>query len=296
MDKIKSLAFEFLRSANADAVAIATLDFKNQNYTCFEIFNQELNQKKPVVYFDLASLTKPLTNSWIALAKEIRDPQLTLMLNHQAGLPAWVILDKSRWKQQVLSYSIEKSETLYSDISALRFMLEVEKKYSIDYLGTLKNFWPEEIYFWKELPAEALCVQNGFYGQKANIGKVHDPNAFNIGEFTSHAGLFGTVEAVAQCLLKMELENNLLATMAKNPKQDRFYYGFDTVSGEESLAGKGCSPLTFGHLGFTGTSFWIDPLQMKGHVILSNSTKYYWFDKKELNRLRRAVGELIWQN
>jgi CubicO group peptidase (beta-lactamase class C family) len=75
----------------------------------------------------------------------------------------------------------------------------------------------------------------------------------------------------------------------------RFAYGWDRVENPgNTLAGAGCGPSTFGHLGFTGTSIWIDPEKGLGHVILSNATKYHWYDKVGLNDIRRAIGEKVW--
>ncbi len=65
---------------------------------------------------------------------------------------------------------------------------------------------------------------------------------------------------------------------------------------DDTLAGRGCGEFTFGHLGFTGTSIWIDPEKMKGHVILSNATKFHWFDKTNLNDMRRVIGEQVWKD
>ena len=77
----------------------------------------------------------------------------------------------------------------------------------------------------------------------------------------------------------------------------RFSYGWDRVENPaNTLAGVGCGAYSFGHLGFTGTSIWIDPDRMIGHVILSNATKNHWFDKVGLNSIRRAVGEYVWHN
>jgi CubicO group peptidase (beta-lactamase class C family) len=46
--------------------------------------------------------------------------------------------------------------------------------------------------------------------------------------------------------------------------------GFDGKSGVASAAGETASPETFGHLGFTGTSFWCDPVAERVTVLLSN--------------------------
>jgi CubicO group peptidase (beta-lactamase class C family) len=76
----------------------------------------------------------------------------------------------------------------------------------------------------------------------------------------------------------------------------RFVNGWDRAQDlENTLAGTGCSEHTFGHLGFTGTSIWIDPVKKLGHVILSNATKLYWYDKQDLNNFRRLIGQRIWQ-
>ena len=50
--------------------------------------------------------------------------------------------------------------------------------------------------------------------------------------------------------------------------KERFILGFDTVQNpSNTLAGAGCSDSCFGHLGFTGTSFWIDAKKEIGHII-----------------------------
>ena len=77
---------------------------------------------------------------------------------------------------------------------------------------------------------------------------------------------------------------------------DRFILGFDRVTDpENTLAGKGASLNTFGHLGFTGTSFWIDLEKMKGSVILTNATQTYWYERSGLAQLRKALGSAIWK-
>jgi CubicO group peptidase (beta-lactamase class C family) len=75
----------------------------------------------------------------------------------------------------------------------------------------------------------------------------------------------------------------------------RFNGGWDRVENiENTFAGLGCSKETFGHLGFTGTSIWIDTNKKLGHVILANATKHYWFDKFEFNKLRKNIAQQVW--
>lgn len=298
MNKLISLSHELIKNSNCDAVAVGVLDFNKNNFEFFEISESSLKENKSKIYFDLASLTKPLTNSLVNISEKISEPDLDLLLNHRAGIPAWGLLSNKSWKKQILSYPVEKSETLYSDFSALRYMLEVEQKLGRDYQSiSFENLDPK-IKFWKDLLIEDICVQNGFYNYQPNIGKVHDPNAYNLSEFTSHAGLFGTIDGVGKTLLNFNHKYDLLELMQEKIENsdNRFVNGFDTVSNpENTLAGKGCSDKTFGHLGFTGTSFWIDAKRGIGHVILTNSTKLFWFDKLSLNAYRRQLGEIIWQ-
>ena len=291
------MAKDYLVNSNSDAIGVAILDFSDHSYKHFELYQdfKNPNTTKGEVYFDLASLTKPLVNSFAHIIEKIDDHDLELLLNHRAGLPAWGVLQKDYWQDQLNSYDIKESDTLYSDFSALRYMLEFEKKTQKKIYDVVRVEHDENIKFWKNLSTETV-VQNGFYKNKPNIGKVHDPNAFNLNVFTSHAGLFGTIDGLARTLLNFDQKYNLLNKF-KSRSEKRFHLGFDTVeTPEQTLAGAGCSALTFGHLGFTGTSFWIDPERKLGHIILTNATKLYWYDKNQLNVLRRELGKQVWNS
>jgi hypothetical protein len=297
---IIELSKNLISESNCDGVAVAVLDFSNHTYRSFENLNNEICVEKSKIYFDYASLTKPLMNSFTYIANKLSDEELYLLLNHRAGIPAWGLLPKHNWRDQILSYQLKKSTTEYSDFSALRYMLDFSKKTSKDFKNSVFENLDPKIKFWLDMTGKELCLQNGYYNQKPNIGCVHDPNSYNIKDFTNHAGLFGTIESLAKTFLDFDKNFNLLEKVndkINNEKHEhRYVYGFDTVSDtENTLAGAGCSPNTFGHLGFTGTSVWIDPEQQLGHIILTNSTKEYWFDKEKLNIFRKTLGNLTWQ-
>ncbi len=291
MQKISQVIDLHLPHASFDAVGVGVIDFKNKS---FEVIEKGIG---PQVYFDLASVTKPLTNS-LSYFKNKNDfsKEMLLCLSHRGGLLSWGLLSKHDWKEQVLNYKIKESQTLYSDFSALRVMLELKKK-NIDQHRICKSTWDLETLFWKDLPKDALLVQTGFIKGEPNFGKVHDPNALVIDEFCSHAGLFSTVKGLCRTLLNYEKETSFIEMVTEDLKthSHRFSFGWDRVMNpKETLAGTGCGQFTFGHLGFTGTSVWIDPEKNRGHVILTNAVKNHWFDKKVLNELRRSVGELVW--
>ncbi|MCO4755817.1 MAG: serine hydrolase, partial [Bacteriovoracaceae bacterium] len=158
--------------------------------------------------------------------------------------------------------------------------------------------WDDEVLFWKDLSVDHKVLQCGFVDKRPNYGMVHDPNALNLNELTSHAGLFGTIDGVCKTLINFNQKLDLLKHMNSELSDDheRFVLGWDTVTNpNNTLAGNGCGERVFGHLGFTGTSIWIDPVKKLGHVLLTNATKVHWFDKTELNKLRKSLGEFIWE-
>jgi CubicO group peptidase (beta-lactamase class C family) len=113
------------------------------------------------------------------------------------------------------------------------------------------------------------------------IGEVHDENAYAMGGVSGQAGLFGTiadVAAVAEAWLGSYLAGEgffdprlvrLFWTKSEVPGSTRAL-GFDTPSPHASQAGGRFGPRTVGHLGFTGTSVWIDPDRELIVVLLTN--------------------------
>ena len=300
MKNLVSIVKALMPSENFDSLGIGVLDFGKKTFDAFEAYKDQGSitfRGEPQLYFDLASLTKPLTNSLSYFLKpESFDEKLLLALNHRAGIPAWGKLSHDSWRELILSYEIKESETLYSDFSALRVLLELQKK-GVAVKALCQTVWDKETLNWLDLPAWYPTPQYGFIDSRPNFGKVHDPNAYVIRDFTSHAGLFSTVDGLCRTLLNYEEKTHFIDKVKADLKSHsrRFSFGWDRVEDpKNTLAGIGCGPSTFGHLGFTGTSIWIDPDSGLGHVILSNATKYYWYDKVGLNDLRRAVGEKVW--
>lgn len=106
-------------------------------------------------------------------------------------------------------------------------------------------------------------------------GEVHDENARFLGGVSGNAGLFGTAADLArfaQAMLEAKVfRHETLALWSRRQSDDSTRaLGFDTKSEDGSLRGSGFSARTFGHLGFTGTSVWIDPERGGFAVLLSN--------------------------
>ena len=222
---------------------------------------------------------------------------MDLLLNHRAGLPAYGVLSRDRWREHISSFSVRASQTCYSDYGALRTMLEFDNVSKQPLEKICEEFYPN-LKFWLNLKSEEKerCVVTGERYRKLIQGEVHDPNAFNLKTFCSHAGLFGTIGGLANSLMKLEKQLELQKTISSRIDRNyRFVEGFDRATNtDESLAGMGCSEKTFGHLGFTGTCFWIDPEKQIGWSLLTNATESYWFERDFLNGLRRIIGKAIW--
>ncbi len=130
--------------------------------------------------------------------------------------------------------------------------------------------------------------------RKVLIGEVHDDNAWAAGGIEGHAGLFGTAFGVFMLLeelmkgLKGEktrvISGSLLKQFLLKHGDKELTAGFDTPSRPMSSSGRYFSDSSIGHLGFTGTSFWMDPEKSVIVILLTNrvhpkreNEKIKWF-------------------
>lgn len=112
-------------------------------------------------------------------------------------------------------------------------------------------------------------------------GEVHDENAAALGGEAGHAGLFGAAAAVLAITdIWMQAYHGRTALLAQDLVREftrrqnqagssSWALGWDTPS-VPSSAGRYFPARSFGHLGYTGTSIWIDPEQELEVVLLSN--------------------------
>jgi len=179
----------------------------------------------------------------------------------------------------------------YSDIGFILLGLIIEKISGSDLNELSKKliYKPHALQkdlFFPGLEVDKLrhyaSTENCLWTKKMLSGVVHDDNCRVLGGVAGHAGLFGTIKGVTG------LCEQLLDQWKGRGKQHLFYsskslsdaltrvdngtctMGFDMVSKEGSSAGKYFSKESVGHLGFTGTSFWIDPKKECIVVLLTN--------------------------
>ncbi len=120
---------------------------------------------------------------------------------------------------------------------------------------------------------------------KMLTGAVHDDNCRAMGGVAGHAGLFGTlfgVLSMAECFLDQwkgrgrhpAYPDTLLQRILEPVGNSGWTMGFDQVSDKGSSSGNYFSKKSVGHLGFTGTSLWIDPLRDCIVVLLTNRVHF----------------------
>ncbi len=138
------------------------------------------------------------------------------------------------------------------------------------------------------------------------IGEVSDENAWALGGIAGHAGLFGTARAVfsvisyLRAVYRGELESRLFSrdtarlfwTRAGGPEGSTWALGFDMPRAAESSAGKYYSPGSIGHLGFTGTSFWLD-LERDILVVLLTNRVHPTRENDAFKKFRPVVHDIV---
>ncbi len=247
--------------------------------------------------YDLASLTKPVVAALVA--RVVRDGRWALdapvtahatlaqLLGHASGWPAHRdFSDRTPQgvRDGVLSEPLERPAgraAVYSDLGymALGWALEAHEGAALPQLLSAAR--------------DELALGGIAYGPCSGAapterdarrglirGQVHDPNAWALGGVAGHAGLFGTCADVAQfgaALLREVARGTPLGgvltqfwstSAAQEPTTWRL--GVDTPSATGSSAGGAFGPRAVGHLGFTGTSLWLDPDDDVVVVLLSN--------------------------
>jgi CubicO group peptidase (beta-lactamase class C family) len=142
--------------------------------------------------------------------------------------------------------------------------------------------------------------------KKILCGEVHDDNAYVMGGVAGHAGLFASAKDLDALLCR--LKDCYLGTnpMIPQPIVREFWkrdpsvpdstwcLGWDTPSTVGSSAGTRFSPHSVGHLGFTGTSVWLD-LERDRHVILLSNRIHPSRDNDQIRAFRPLIHDLIVQ-
>ncbi|MFT7521233.1 MAG: CubicO group peptidase (beta-lactamase class C family) [Kiritimatiellia bacterium] len=267
--------------------------------------------------YDLASLTKALVASTVAaslieagdLTLDMKvndvlpsvDPRITLaqLLTHSSGLPKWNAFYTSaqgawgtkRARDLIVQGALNTecvatpgARHTYTDVGFLVLLALLERVGArrLDALFADLICAPADAHDlswgWPESAATELCPVRGTLIQ----GTVHDLNCASMGGVSSHAGLFGTAQAVAELSDTLRravadptahpnLPGRTLGELWTLRGPGSHVGGWDTITrGGYTSTGAHFPDDCVGHLGYTGTSLWLSPSRKTVVVLLSN--------------------------
>jgi serine-type D-Ala-D-Ala carboxypeptidase len=272
-----------------------------------------------------ASLGDILPSAWLPPDKQALTP--ASLLTHRSGLPAWrpfyqeVLAAPEPARPTLLERlaaaapleSLPNTATLYSDLGFMLLKAVVEALSG----DPLDRFCRESVYrplglAWlgfnplRQPGGERLsfaATEPGLIPGRPRAGAVHDENAWAAGGVAGHAGLFGPGREVfhlVACLYRA-YEGERVGPLTPAAVQ-RFFtiptgadraLGLDTPGADPGgrAAGRGFSPRSVGHLGFTGTSFWLDLETGQMVVLLTNRVHLGRDDKTRIQAFRPQFHE-----
>jgi serine-type D-Ala-D-Ala carboxypeptidase len=261
-------------------------------------------------------------------AKDPRRNEVTLrmLLAHSAGLPAYEKLFlKARTRAELLAAAFATplaadpaARATYSDIGFIILGIALERiaDESLDRFCQREIFAPLAMTNTTFNPPKEIRTQipptadHQPFRPQIIQGEVQDENAFVLNGVAAHAGLFSTAEDVArfaQAMLNQALPSQnmlnqgrpifrpetvaLFTRRESAPPDTTRALGWDTPS-VPSQSGKYFSPTSYGHLGYTGTSLWIDPTRQLSITLLTNRT---WPDStnQAVKQVRPAFHDAV---
>ena len=205
--------------------------------------------------------------------------------------------------------------SLYSDLDfmVLEWLVEVIAQKGLDEFVKEAVYNPLGISSLFFLPIEENSGKRDFrcaatedcpWRGKVLEGEVHDDNAWVVGGVAGHAGLFGTAQAVyglLQEVLNVHAEKSnaglfradLVQTFFKRHSHvGTWALGFDTPTRPDSSSGRYFSDQSVGHLGFTGTSFWMD-LEKEIIVVLLTNRVHPSRDNEKIKSFRPLLHDKV---
>lgn len=222
-------------------------------------------------------------------------------------------------EQIIKSKLKEKNKYLYSDLNFILLMEMVENVSKMKFNNYLdKNFYSKLGAFTTTFnPLERIDTANiaptendQFLRNQILIGFTHDEAAAFMGGVSGNAGLFSNANDLAK-LFQMLLNNGsyggeqflseatvelFTKTKSSNSRRGLGFDKPDTETIEKSPCGKLAPDCVYGHTGFTGTSFWVDPENQLIFIFLSNRV-YPSRTNKELSKLgvRSRIQDTIYE-
>ena len=230
-----------------------------------------------------------------------RDPRrhevtFRMLLAHSSGLPAYEKLflrvhTRAELLQAALTTPLAANpatSAVYSDIGFIILGIALERlaDESLDRFCQREIFAPLAMTSTTFNPPTEIraaippTADDQTFRHRIIQGEVQDENASILGGVAPHAGLFSSAADLAifaHAMLRaggpiLRPETVALFTRRESaPPATSRTLGWDTPS-TSSQSGKYLSPQSYGHLGYTGTSLWIDPSRELSITLLTNRT------------------------
>lgn len=251
-------------------------------------------------------------------ADDSRREQVTLrmLMAHSSGLPAYEKLFlRAKTRESLLHAAFATALTAapgtpaeYSDIGFIILGIALERlaDEALDVFCQREVFGPLGMMHTTFNPGAALkdkippTADDRTFRHRIIQGEVQDENASVLGGVAPQAGLFSTAADLA--LFAHSMLNGgypilrpetieLFTRREPTPAGTSRALGWDTPSAP-SQSGKYFSPRSFGHLGYTGTSLWIDPERQVSITLLTNRT---WPDcqNQAIKQVRPAFHDAV---
>jgi CubicO group peptidase (beta-lactamase class C family) len=225
-----------------------------------------------------------------------REVTLRMLLAHASGLPAYEKLFlRAHSREELLRAAFTTpladapgARAEYSDIDFIILGVALERlaDESLDAFCQREIFGPLGMTHTTFKPANTLknsippTADDRTFRHRIIQGEVQDENASVLGGIAGHAGLFSTAEDLAIFAHAMlngghpilrSTTVELFSRRESAPEGTSRALGWDTPSAP-SQSGKYFSSHSFGHLGYTGTSLWIDRERQLSITLLTNRT------------------------
>lgn len=206
------------------------------------------------------------------------------------------------------------SRVVYSDIGfmILDWLIEEISGTRLDYFVSEMIYNPLGLVnlFFIDLkaarqPGVFAATEQCPWRRQLQCGQVHDENAYVAGGVQGHAGLFGTALDVHSLLSHLlSAYHGQPSTQLFQPAMVRLFFrrlagsdkalGFDAPSLSGSSSGQFFSRNSVGHLGYTGTSFWMD-LDRSIIVILLTNRVHPTRDNEAIKDFRPKLHDAVMQ-
>jgi CubicO group peptidase (beta-lactamase class C family) len=216
-----------------------------------------------------------------------------MLLAHSSGLPAYErLFERAKSRGELLRLALETplvqpplERAEYSDIGFIILGEIVSKlaRQALDRFCAEQIFKPLRMSFTcyrppKEGQPRIVPTVEGDFRGKIIQGEVNDENAWVMGGVAGHAGVFSNVNDLSQfalCMLRLGSPIVKASTLYLFTRRETMpvgtsrALGWDTPS-SPSQSGQYFSQRSFGHLGYTGTSLWCDPVRQLSVSFLTN--------------------------